>query len=72
MNASPLPAYMQCPIVRESRLVRDLSMPERRWDRYDEPPRTRAPHFHAHYQDRMERRPVKFSDNVCMFHRRQA
>lgn len=31
-------ALHEAPIVRESRLIRDLSMPERDWSRFDSPP----------------------------------
>lgn len=57
MNASPLPAYMQCPIVRESRLVRDLTMPQV-GNRYEEPAYKRNPGFvtHARGKERVARR----------------
>lgn len=67
-----LGAYVEAPLVRETRLVSDLTMPVRDWTRYEEPPRTRAPHFTARFQDRMESRKQVKPDNVCMFHRRQA
>lgn len=69
MNASPLPAYLPCPVVRESRLVRDLSMPQRAWDWYDVPSCERNPGYVTHSRERHRAPVVKV---VSMFHRRQA
>lgn len=69
MNASPLPAYMQCPIIRESRLVRDNTMPYRSWDSYSEPACKRNPGYVARSRERHSRPVVKV---VSMFLRRQA
>ena len=59
MNASPLPAYMTCPIIRESRLVRDNTMPYRSWDKYDEPSCVRNPGYVTHARERHSRPVVK-------------
>jgi len=58
MNASPLPAYVQCPIVRESRLVRDLTMPQV-GNRYEEPAYRRNPGYVTHARERHSRPVVK-------------
>jgi hypothetical protein len=71
MNASPLPAYMTCPIIRESRLVSDLSMPVRDWDRYEEPAYKRNPGYVLHSRMR-NRVPVVKVVALPMLLRRQA
>lgn len=71
MNASPLPAYMTCPIIRESRLVSDLSMPVRDWSRYDEPSYKRNPGYVAHSRER-HKRPVVKVVQMSYLLRRQA
>lgn len=68
MNASPLPAYMRCPIILESRLVGDLSMPVRDWSRYEEPAAVRNPG----YVQRARERAFKRRPKVCALIRRQA
>jgi hypothetical protein len=34
-------ALMKAPVIRESRLIRDLTMPEQDWSRYDSPAKHR-------------------------------
>jgi len=64
-----LGAYVEAPLVRETRLVSDLTMPERAWDRYDVPSYERNPGYVTHSRERnKKRKPGK----VCAFLRRQA
>ena len=63
-----LGAYVEAPLVRETRLVSDLTMPERCWFKYEEPAAVRNPGYVQRARERaFKRRPV-----VCAFHRRQA
>ena len=63
-----LGAYVQAPLVRETRLVADLTMPTV-GNRYDEPAYKRNPGYVQHARDRArKRKPGK----VCAFLRRQA
>jgi len=34
-------ALMKAPVIREARLIRDLTMPEQDWSRYDPPAKDR-------------------------------
>jgi hypothetical protein len=34
-------ALLKAPVIRESRLIRDLTMPEQDWSRYDPPAKDR-------------------------------
>ena len=62
-----LGAYVEAPLVRETRLVSDLTMPLV-GNRYDEPAYKRNPGLVAHSRERAKRRKPK----VCAFLRRQA
>lgn len=64
-----LGAYVQTQPVRETRLVADLTMPQRAWAWYDVPTFERNPVYVDHARDRAKRRkPGK----VCAFLRKQA
>jgi hypothetical protein len=53
-----LGAYVIPPLVRESRLVRDLTMPHRDWSKYELPSYERNPGFIAHSRERHSKRKV--------------
>jgi hypothetical protein len=63
-----LHAYQQAPLVRETRLVSDLTMPARDWTRYEEPAAVRNPG----YVQRARERAFKRRPKVCALIRRQA
>lgn len=64
-----LGAYVEAPLVRETRLVSDLTMPERCWDKYEEPSCKRNPGYVARSRERHKAPVVKV---VSMLLRRQA
>ena len=67
-NLFILGAYVAPPLVRESRLIRDLTMPQRSWDVYEEPAYRRNPGYVAHARRRHKWPVVRVSALI----RRQA
>lgn len=53
-----LGAYVKAPLVRETRLVSDKTMPVRDWSWYDEPACDRNPGLVAHARDRAKKRRI--------------
>lgn len=70
-NLYILGAYVEAPLVRETRLVADLTMPERCWLKYEEPAAVRNPGYVTHSRERNKKRRLVIPKNIA-FLRRQA